>query len=159
MGHTGDLKTDSPALFGELKRRFSIEEASRASVEYATCASKGGLNEGLIVRDPEVSFNPRPARICLILLKEVKEVSIGEILEVLQVETLQQPALTTVPSVKLALIIDELRHLHMTKLSPQEIRARIGELQKDLAGCHDETLARLKLISESAISNLLRMYE
>lgn len=159
MGHTGDLKTDSPALFGELKRRFSIEEASRVSAEYTTCVSNGGLNEGLIVRDPEVSFNPRPARICLILLKELKEVSIGELLEVLKLETLQQPTLTALPSVKLALIVDELRHLHMTKLSSQEIRARIREIQRDLASYQDEALARLKLISESAISNLLRMYE
>ena len=139
---TGALAQDSPALFRAINRLFSPIEADLMARLYSCAAQAGGLAEGPIVRAPMASFNPRPARLCKILLRECEERDIqvlaaalllgapslavpptaGEAFNLVEeYQKFRVGALRTQPSLKLerihlAVLLDDLRHLHMTKL-------------------------------------------
>ena len=74
--HTGQLHRDSPGLFKELKRSYDERAQRYLSTCYRESSLWGGLREPLIEREAEITFNPAPARISNILLKETKDVTV-----------------------------------------------------------------------------------
>jgi hypothetical protein len=59
----------SPALYSHLKRRVPSKLAD-FEVAFNWIADRGGLEESFVNREKGVNFNPKPARICQILLTE-----------------------------------------------------------------------------------------
>ena len=141
--HSGDLAKDSPGLLGTLGTFLPKEDVSSLEDSYRKAASLGALNEFPIKRKEGASFNPRPARLCSLLLKE------GELREVNtlsasfflpsdenKVEKIPPEEATLIKSARslfeshplsehavlLSLVwhLDLIRHLHMSSLSDQE---------------------------------------
>jgi len=61
---------DSPAMASALSKVTSAEEFRHLADLYCLAASFGACDEGKIRRKEDVSFNPRPARIVQLLMKE-----------------------------------------------------------------------------------------
>lgn len=146
LGRPGlSLKTCSPGLYSSLLDRFSspwfsfLERAFEASVHI------GGLEHPAIRRPPGASFNPRPARLCQLLLDDARERDpsiLGAAMLAASrapTEAASDPALkgaaelaavalaTTPPAsgtaafrIWLAHSLDLLRHLHMSEMSPAQ---------------------------------------
>ena len=154
---TGRLAQDSPAVMGAIRRIFSAEDVLLFESLYQAAALAGGLDEGPVLRIPNASFNPRPARICKILMREVKEQDmqvLGAALllslpEQIPVEPgfeqafqfahklrsfIEKPGYDTphaiIERLHLAMLLDNLRHLHMTSLSPSEKEAVVESFEE-----------------------------
>ncbi|MBN8549497.1 MAG: hypothetical protein J0M12_09300 [Deltaproteobacteria bacterium] len=120
----------------------------------------GGLIEGTSRRSPGTSFNPQPARICHILLKECDErrtevlvaallvpsnaslplpISLAAASEILGAARAflrkHEPSSAEGERVALAHHLDILRHLHLTESSREESSALFNGSQNLLAAC------------------------
>ncbi|MCB0322268.1 MAG: hypothetical protein KDD69_01810 [Bdellovibrionales bacterium] len=78
----------SPNLAGVLRRMFPAAATEQIQQAYTYAIENGGGRECDFERDPEASYNPRPARIALILINNA---------EVREVDELQAALLATVP--------------------------------------------------------------
>lgn len=67
------LIRESPALYGALIRILNREELELIECAYREVADFGGREDSRIHREEGVSFNPRAARVCQILLGECGE--------------------------------------------------------------------------------------
>ena len=153
------LAKSSPALFGLLRRSFPATAIALAEECFALSLQLGGLEDSAVFRAEGVSFNPKPARLALILLnetsfRELELVCSAMLMSVpltniqhcntIKISTqhltatwtlLDAPSLcsqieTNTSSLALALVwaLDHLRHIHMTTLSPLEIKALADQL-------------------------------
>ncbi len=69
---SGNLKLDSPSLYGILSRTLSSIELEHVVTAFKDSIEKGSAKEK---REEGLSFNPRPARIAEILIKEANVTS------------------------------------------------------------------------------------
>lgn len=67
----GELALDSPGLYKDLTRRLPDAALADLCAAYAEAAILGSLDDAPVQRAPGQSFNPRPGRLCQILLKEL----------------------------------------------------------------------------------------
>jgi hypothetical protein len=122
---SGVLERDSPSVLAALKRA-KIDSSSVAEIarRYSAAAHAGRVEEpDHTKRTPGTSFNPRPARLILIALKELQPTG-DEIERQLLVELLlllaDPPVVASTLESKLAqtaaaiVEIDHLRHLHLS---------------------------------------------
>jgi hypothetical protein len=91
-----DLEKDSPNLSGKLKRKFQVipEECKKA---YFLASKLGGNIELDFIREEGVSFNPRAARIGVILTEglpniTIEQITLGILSTLLNRETLEDKA-------------------------------------------------------------------
>jgi hypothetical protein len=140
---TGNLGTDSPALLSDLQRGYENRAVRYLASCYAEASKWGGLREAPVEREAGVSYNPRPARILKILMKETNQVSVFSasvaLFSTVPVQFREQVAsayqkqkdavsgldiLETcdelLQNIALARTLDSARHLHMTVFEPAE---------------------------------------
>ena len=160
-GYTGELAQDSPALAQALRRAsFSQLERSWLADLYTLTAIHGGLEEPELRREPGVRYNPRPARLCQLLLQEGKvrqaeELAAAILLcsdreldcrspsaqtrsasslrqEVRGVLTSKNAARASLPGQRIALAsaLDTSRHLHMRELDDAERQRQIQDVDQ-----------------------------
>lgn len=156
--HKGILSQDSPSLAQNIKRYLKPDEAEKVTYAYAVAAKHGALNETGVVRAPEASYNPRPARVAQILITELRnydgnmlccailgcariesEISLPEELADIQTmlaELRESMSIKNLAPVSLAaeaslyaIILDEVRHLHMTDFSIELMKDKISQVQ------------------------------
>ena len=170
IGHTGKLEEDSPSLAGFLGRYLPKEEADSLTDLYSLVADLGGLNDSPVTREEGVSFNPRPARLCHILNKELK-VHSSELLGAAIILPLLHNNLSLEPllgrwsreaslaelayrgdrssqeeeALYLAYWVDLLRHLHMSKVSREE-REETLETRKKIIDAREKFTSNQRLI-------------
>jgi hypothetical protein len=147
MNKTRSLPETAPGLFSSLVKMFTPNELSNIEKNYEEVVSRGGAEEFPILREVDASFNPRPARIAAIVLADARPkdparaillgfwsclITEGVVstLESVVPEGLYSSLLRINPSdykangdideviVALAVRLDQVRHLHMTALSP-----------------------------------------
>lgn len=66
------IKKLSPNLHGSLKRFVNVDEAELLDYCFETAILHQGLEEIDFIREEGVSYNPRPARVALILINDAK---------------------------------------------------------------------------------------
>ena len=122
---SGILELDSPAAKAIIQRDLGPLALKRLSASYIAAVNNGVLIESRFRRNPKVRFNPRPARIIHILLVEAKckelEIIDSAVLassqeafySVKNLACLTNLDFFTAPYLA-ALVLDELRHLHMS---------------------------------------------
>lgn len=134
----GDLSHDSPSLQARLQRLLAPSALPAFAEAYRHCFASGGVGEVFAVRDPQASFNPRPARICQIILSDSDErrpevLAAGLLIsssvpcnhpDLMAAESIAAQARSFIPTstgelsnegaiVVLAWALDALRHLHL----------------------------------------------
>lgn len=67
---TSTIQSHSPHLAGALARRFDGSAVKAIEPLFSWAIAHGGFEELDFVRQPEVSYNPRPARLALIVINE-----------------------------------------------------------------------------------------
>ena len=180
MSHVGNLNLDAPGLVSALKMALPPEFVDLLGGVYAAAADLDGLVENPIKRGELDSFNPRPARVCQILLKEAKEndpvvlaAAMLSCASSLPVDELiggsyalvnlskKFPTESSLASsrVVLALLIDQLRHVHMSSISRDEIDGIVKRAEQILSTRRDIENARLIKIAEVAIVNVKGLME
>lgn len=154
---TGVLERDSPSAFAALQRA-KVDSGTMAEIARRyTAAVKAGL-----VDEPEhtkrtagTSFNPRPARLILIALKELNRAGVGierPLLTDLLLLLAAAPDAADIPTSNVAPIataiaeIDHLRHLHLS--AAQELPTSTLTPSQVLA-----LPDRLRLVLEQARNN------
>jgi len=156
----GHLKSDAPAVFSSL-RRLGLSETGIYKIEqnYATVWASGALDEkSHSRRTPGANFNPRPARLMAIAIKELHLMLSLPLLEELLIGLSAAPNFQTATSnstsnLSRAIInIDELRHLH---LLPQRDKIANSLDQTILTGLPE----RLALVWQTAHRNALALQE
>ena len=180
-----ELASDSPSLWGSLQRRILDSDRAQLAEIYSLACAYGALSEGGVRREGGASFNPRPARICQILINECNEsdpdvfaaamlacctsqpdfqvaspaaVGWGVASRVIRVQSgLEIQFDETVARVLLALQLDELRHLHMTELSCVERQLLCGRVANLLPQIEESSSnRRLKMLVVAAIDRFER---
>ena len=161
-GHTGELKHDSPGLLGLVRQFLREDEVKQLAEVYCEACRCGALNESSVVRQPGISYNPRPARICQILINECSEKGLrvlgaamyacaarnGESgsafveewqiasrvrMEISNYRDGHRFELTEVEeAIFLAVKLDELRHMHMTPLPEEHKRDVYRQVKEKL---------------------------
>lgn len=181
MGHNGDLAHDSPALFGALKRVFCDGDDSHSNYikllekVYSASVANGALEEVELTREPEASYNPRPARVCQILLKEVGESDPAVLAAAMLCCATRLPAheivagshklfslvaeypkdvLSAVERVKLALLIDDIRHIHRSTRPRSEISRILSSAIELVSNSPNPENDRLRIVARAAIENI-----
>ncbi len=135
----------SPGLYSSLLDRFSSPWFSFLERAFETSVRIGGLEHPAIKRPLGASFNPRPARLCQLLLDDARErdpgvlgaamlaacrepaqamaapAPLGDAAQLAHT-ALSSPSPTSGPALRiwLAHTLDLLRHLHMTDTPPAE---------------------------------------
>ena len=71
--HTGQLQADAPGLVGALRRLYQGQDLEYLLSRYALACQLGALYETPVCRGFGASFNPRPSRICSLLISAEKE--------------------------------------------------------------------------------------
>lgn len=153
---TGVFANDAPALFCALGRMYNKEILKSFEELYHNMVLAGGLHEGAIARAPNASFNPRPARLCKILLRETNEQDVNVLGAALiiavpdnfetpvawqaacelakQARTFRAQPLSKpdapIERLHLAVLLDDLRHLHMTTLPHSEKEALVEHFEQ-----------------------------
>ncbi len=183
------LQTTAPGLLRNCRHYFNSSELDRLNQAYALADTLGLCKESPVLRDPEASFNPRPARICQLILSETKtctlelaclallsraapadipeiEESFPEIIPDLQLlqkffeSGKSQPLSPNLCNVSLAILLDDARHLHMTALTLEE---RKQSFQRLKALVDDNRLAagheRLQLLLKTWLINSEKRYQ
>lgn len=180
--HRGVLETDAPALWAALRRALPPGAPEELAGIYLAASKAGALSEQPVTREKGVSFNPRPARICQILIKECGESDTGvlaaavlaccpEPLEVRSAPPTARevaaaaragrskyriPVTEPARSICMALFLDDIRHLHMASLEAGE-RARILAAGSEIAGAALEGPAeRLRKLIEASVERAER---
>ncbi len=115
---TGSLQTDSPSLYSKLKRLFTISEISEFEASYQVISKEPKIRSENGWREKGVNFNPKPARILEILL-ECGITSKGTLLTALETLSDHETQASPEPNIRLALILDAIRHLSYQQ-TPQE---------------------------------------
>jgi hypothetical protein len=157
--HTGNLAGDSPSLYSNLNRYLKEDEVLKITLAYALAAKHGALNETGVVRLPDASFNPRPARVAQILMTELRDftaetlccaiLGCARIEEILVLpedlryleeqltelkEALKSPneSPSTAPceASLYAILLDDVRHLHMTDFPIEYMKSKISFVQE-----------------------------
>lgn len=105
-----ELRKYSATLDGLLRRSFDAATVEKLSNIFLSCMKQGGAEELDFTREPEVSYNPRPARVVHILINDLK-VSDAEIVAA-GMQACAQESVAISPLVQLALWLDRARHLH-----------------------------------------------
>lgn len=169
MSSPPSLVKDSPGVSGDLQRLFPAD-FKRLDEIYRYAAERGSLAEGAVKRSEGVSFNPRPARVASILVKNSRTVdplTVGAAFllccgktalekhaewneeKMLALEALSSPGNSERASLlSLAHALDTVRHLHMTTYSREE-RIRVAQ---EIA-CTIEGVVHTDLTTQ--LSNLL----
>ncbi len=157
--HTGNLSKDSPSLYQNIRRYLKEDEVLKITLAYAISAKHGGLTETGVVRLPEASYNPRPARVAQILMTELRDynaetlccailgccsvdekITLPETLLDIK-EQLQElsdaitspnepPTSTTCEASLYAILLDDIRHLHMTDFPIEHMKNKITFIQE-----------------------------
>ena len=157
--HKGILDSDSPSLAQNLKRYLKKDEALKVKQAYSIASKYGALNEAGVVRMAEASYNPRPARVAQILITELRDFDadtlccailgcarveekiplpeslsslsdmLGELRDSLNVANLS-PASRLVEASLYAILLDEVRHLHMTDFPIEHMKDKISYIQE-----------------------------
>lgn len=179
----------APGLLKTLQGMMREDVLERLGELFTVCLTANEQVEAPLKRIPEANFNPRPARLAHILIKELKEQSpqvIGAAFLVCSTER----QITNLPSnfvsqhaqaVRLALLaldphnfrndpaserlalalrIDTLRHIHMQNTSMQEKKKLLAEFE-DEGYCKASFAenSRLETILRETLSKLLRLME
>lgn len=147
------LQKSSDALYKRALKSFSKQELSKIELAFESACDARGADESKIARTEGANFNPRPARVAQILFDETcnrdanmvasaliatvdrsKITALGDALAQAAQETFLSPEVA-VPgrdalAIALALMLDELRHLHMHAdrneiAGPLRARARV----------------------------------
>jgi|GEM_PF-6978836 len=157
---SGNLKSDAPAVFSSLQR-LGLSEIGISKIQqnYRTAWASGALNEkSHSRRTPGASFNPRPARLMAIAIKELRQVLCLPLLEQLLVELSAAPnfplaTLESTSNFSRAIIdIDELRHRHLLAEHDKTSNALDQTILKALP-------ERLALVWQTAHRNALALQE
>lgn len=157
----GVLAHDAPAFHGALCRALTVDQIGVLVELYRAITERCGFDDADIVREPGVSFNPKPARVCQILMKnfglyEAVVIGAGIVAaggprgvmatherfpeqatladEALRVEAELPTSLAPFAStgIFLACLIDRCRHLHLVRLDRQELLLELDQLQEQI---------------------------
>lgn len=153
MSHTSNPILPTPALSAALRRSFAEDIQERLAALYQWVASQGGLAEQSPRRTQNTSFNPRPARLALIALKELHNTTEIEVaalflstippalplappgldaaLELASQIQAYAPLHPLQPAAPLAacLALDTIRHLHLSETPhPSDLLAQASQL-------------------------------
>ena len=149
------LKDRSPALFGELNRRFSATEVEKIAEEFMFAEQeKNASFEKNLVREPGVNFNPRAARVLQLILESQSlqdTNALSTALKILGGEDLSPHAKDSINLPYAAILLDDLRHLHMSTLSTAEKITelqRLIEIKAQLANNSEQETGTLKLLAK-----------
>jgi hypothetical protein len=174
------LERESQTAFGALSRSaLSLADKERVITIYKLAAQSGAQSEYPIHREPGVTFNPRPARILLLLLKEGR-CSYGRLVSAAPLVTLPVASITSIKelietpegilardahispdsspeaaTLALTLALDAIRHLHMTILSTEEQQEKLNYYRelRDKLHCYKGNIPeRLQLLFETALT-------
>lgn len=144
----GDLQVDAPGLFGSLsKHLLSAQELSAVQAVYHKAWQRDGLTETENSRrSPGANFNPRPARLISIALRELATLVAKSELYPLILSLAENPAAdqAEVPPLAQAIaILDDLRHAHLTAsgsitvtIEPSLLSAIPGRLATMITAAH-----------------------
>ena len=158
----GVLESTAPGLAGAVRRTFSPEAALTIAATYAEVIERSGLETPAIRRPEGTSFNPRPARICQILLTEGGGASPEELQQAVRRSL---PHGDTPPNyepydphdrVALALALDDVRHLHMTDEARCDRRAMLAHARA-LCSAGSPT-ERLTVLVHHAVQRYVRSH-
>jgi len=171
----GNLLSDSPGLALYLRNHLSPSELKAVAEAYSESVKLGGCNEGLVERDPEVSYNPRPARILKLLIEECGVSDVDLMIDALKAlplfESFEAGAVaTTLTNIREksanrlnkaehllgVMLLDYLRHLHMSKISPEGLSAILKEAGDTLTRITAEIPQKLQMKISDTISKQLR---
>lgn len=159
--HTGNFEHDAPAAYAAFKRLFERLELKRLCNIYSLVFNGQGTREPEILREIGMSYNPKPARICHILMREVERRSAAELsssmLSCLSAEKIKQTppeiaklneiedacqaldptdslnsASGFVKDLHLAHKLDFLRHLHMMNLDSATYTRKYQEIEHSI---------------------------
>lgn len=170
------MRRMAPGLCASLTR-LSPPLDPRYAQAFAHSCRSGGLNEGAIKRTPGASFNPRPARICQILLSESDERDSDVLCAAILIASHAQAPFASeleraaaflaearkfpyqesevsaeAERVALACHLDTLRHAHMCELSEEErARLRRETEQNYLARSLHRENSRLRTLIEACL--------
>lgn len=181
------LKNSSPKLYSSLKRVYQQSDLHFVEEIYHKACLQDALLEENLTREDGVSYNPRPARIALILISEAKlldpstiaasilsccspavlDVHFSEYQSVrnqaLQAHfLLKEGFCETYPAephlISLALTLDKIRHLHMTSLNAQQIVNQCAETRRWLDTFKPiKEYERLIILINTAINRFLKL--
>ncbi len=150
---TSILLQQSPATVVALTSLFA-DELGDFEVAFDFALQHGASREWPVERAPGASFNPRPCRIMQIIMREAKtkdrDLLLGSVLASVEdtelLTLLREPKLlraiqiaraalrgdssAETAIIRLALLLDQARHLHMTFLSSTERRQRAMDILK-----------------------------
>lgn len=185
------LKDDSPSLFGILERmqqqssksctQLTKQQFEKLLFCYQQAKTNGSCHESPVIREEGVSFNPRPARLAEIILKEAsKELSTDLLFEILQaafylptkqptVNLLANQALnyskennfsndtkTACEILAATFQLDVLRHLHMNSWNKQERQEYASQISNELLPLLNSTSSqRLKVMLKTCLERYL----
>ena len=134
-----------PGVVSVLSRAFSEHDIQTLSRDYDTVTARGGNEEVAIEREEGVSFSPRVARIVLLSYREAGATSLDQVRVALysaargdtaglvveaplierNLERVRRPVKDDeewIKGIAIVSLLDEVRHLHMTKLSREQRR-------------------------------------
>lgn len=168
----GELATESQQLYGLFRRHFSTDELERLKAAYRYAVKNGGCEEPA-ERAPGVSYNPRPARICCLLIQEEKVTdpqlmisallsslhesviarSTGEfeqeaVADALAVAKRSFPCPIRLEPLYLAHDLDILRHAHMSNQRDDRLSSVLSEISRR-AACYSGTGRLHNLLSHA----------
>jgi hypothetical protein len=142
---TSKLGEIVPKVFARLERSIDQVELTRIIDDYLICAERGGNLEPGMAREERVSFNPRLARILLLLeadggvrdslvlraalyaaspadeacVQQAADIHTG-LSELVQEARSSTPSTATAALISGVLELDTVRHIHQTTFSPDE---------------------------------------
>lgn len=174
----GILELDSPQLFGTCKRTFAKDTCDLLAVVYHTVWAFGGCKEDT-PRAAGVSYNPKPARICSLIIQDA-ECKDCDLLSIAMFSCLDHEAISSLhiqvdpsilknasliidkvvpPSpylepVYLAHDVDTLRHLHLFKKTAEETKDILEGIHSR-AKMYHQSATRLYSIFTSTLDRYL----
>lgn len=120
----GILEEDSPSAKNLILNALGADALAKLSETYVQAVNNGVLLEKNIRRNPQVRFNPKPARILHILISEAKCFDLKTLEDaIIDCTDEKLASLENISSLEIhyfkdkphvpAILLDELRHLHM----------------------------------------------
>jgi len=137
------FRRECPGISATIDRMFEEEVAERIALDYEAVSDAGGNKEAQIFREEGVSFNPRVARILSIVIQDggltgARELRVAMYATVSSVERVshalsdelagevrsvlcaQDASSDWIRVIRLSLVLDRVRHLHMTNVDDSE---------------------------------------
>ncbi len=105
------IRKHSPNLAGVVERLFDAKDLETIEVAFIKAIEQGGLEELDFTRESGVSYNPRPARIALILLNDAHIRDVEVITDAIS-------GTCSTPLATIATWLDRARHWHMASPKP-----------------------------------------